>query len=329
MKIDIARQPLVPAFLTLAAYAAAAIARMPAGAAVAATPAEGMVLLPPDVQLAVLQSTRPGLGTAVAILMALFAGMTTGRIALRYNLYRVGTCLPLALYALIAFGTAPQTHYVAASAASALLALSVKNFARSFCNGYGFDGIFRGALYLGALLMLLPQTLPLVALLPLAVIFFRRTFRETVVAVTGLLLVPFALCYANWGAGGALLAPLRHAAETLFAGEPFALLAAGSPRTLAMLGLTALLTLLGAFSFFTDIYALGTRPRFILRFICCVALLCFALLLLPAASDILFALVAVPAALIIPVHFVRVDRRLSLVVYLLAAGLAAVNIALQ
>ena len=42
-----------------------------------------------------------------------------------------------------------QANYLAGFAASMLLALATKNYCRAFCNGYGFDAIFRASLYLG------------------------------------------------------------------------------------------------------------------------------------------------------------------------------------
>ena len=84
--------------------------------------------------------------------------------------------------------------------ANTLLAFSVKNFARSFCNGYAFDALFRASLYLGILLLTAPAALPLVALLPLAIILFHRTLRESVVALAGFLLPILAFGYVNWGA---------------------------------------------------------------------------------------------------------------------------------
>lgn len=109
---------------------------------------------------------------------------------IRYNLYSVGTCLAIPLYGAIVCGLAVGSDYLPAFTAAALLALSVKNFARSFCNGYGFDAIFRASLYLGLLPFVSTAALPLLLILPPAVLLFRRTLREAVVAVAGVLLRP-------------------------------------------------------------------------------------------------------------------------------------------
>ena len=192
MKFDIARQPLIPAFMTLFALAVAA---MCAGIPVPDTSGavrEALPLL--GGQLARFQAAYPVWSKFAAGFMLLFAGMCTGRISIRYNLYTVGTCLPIPLYAIVACGIATGENYLAGFAASMLLALATKNYCRAFCNGYGFDAIFRASLYLGLMPLVYAPALPLLLLLPLAVLLFRRTFREVVVATAGLLLPIFTAC---------------------------------------------------------------------------------------------------------------------------------------
>lgn len=222
MKFDIARQPLVPAFLTLAALAV--VAMWNAGgtaadtAALAGHAAEtvgtgrnaagALAVSSPGELLAQFQEAHPVWARWIAGLLMLFTGMSVGRLTVRYNLYSVGTCLAIPLYGAIACGLAVGSDYLTAFAASALLALATKNFCRSYCNGFGFDAIFRASLYIGLLPLVATAAAPLLVLLPLAVMLFRRTLREVTVAVAGLLLPVLTLCYVNWGAGGGFLAPV-------------------------------------------------------------------------------------------------------------------------
>lgn len=168
MKFDIARQPLIPTFMTLFALAVAA---MCAGIPVPDTSGavrEALPLL--GGQLARFQAAYPVWSKFAAGFMLLFAGMCTGRISIRYNLYTVGTCLPIPLYAIVACGIATGENYLAGFAASMLLALATKNYCRAFCNGYGFDAIFRASLYLGLMPLVYAPGLPMLLLLPLAVL---------------------------------------------------------------------------------------------------------------------------------------------------------------
>ena len=220
MKFDIARQPLVPAFLTLAALAVVAMwsAGGPAvSMAVQAGHAAGTVdigrnaagalaVSSPGELLAQFQAAHPVWARWIAGLLMLFTGMSVGRLTVRYNLYSVGTCLAIPLYGAIACGLAVGGDCLTTFAASALLALATKNFCRSYCNGFGFDAIFRASLYIGLLPLVATAAAPLLILLPLAVMLFRRTLREVAVAVAGLLLPALTLCYVNWAAGGEFLA---------------------------------------------------------------------------------------------------------------------------
>lgn len=198
MKIDIARQPLVPAFVTLFALAVTAMWGG-AGNGVSAGAPETMPLL--GGALARFQAAYPVWARLAAGFMILFTGMCTGRIAIRYNLYGVSTCLPIPLYAVVACGIVSGGNYLTAFAASMLLALAAKNYCRSYCNGYGFDAIFRASLYLGLLPLVYAPATPLVLILPLAILLFRRTFREVVAAAAGLILPVLTACYVSWGAG--------------------------------------------------------------------------------------------------------------------------------
>ncbi|WP_300799179.1 hypothetical protein [uncultured Alistipes sp.] len=331
MKFDITRQPLVPAFLTLAALTLAAL--YAAGASAAETAditgtadriAELAVAMPREL-LTRLQAIAPAGSKTLTAFLLLFAGMCTGRMTVRYNLYSAGTCLAIPLFGMVACGLAARTEYLPACAATALLALAVKNFGRSFCNGYGFDAIFRASLYLGMIPLLVPAAAPLLLLMPVALMLFRRTVREAAVALAGILLPPLVLCYVNWGAGGSFIAPVALLGKTLVTGAPFGMLLSLPLPEQLMLGATVVLTLLALGLFLSDLYAVGTRPRFLLVFAACTFAATLLALCSPAATTDDTLLVAVPAAVLLPVLFVRTRRLINLPLYLLLlAGAAAV-----
>lgn len=323
MKSDITRQPLVPAFLTLAALVCLAlytpgtnVAANPYGVG-AASQVIGLAIRMPRELLLHLQTVSPTGMKILAGFLLLVAGMVTGRLTIRYNLYSAGTCLAIPLFGMVACGLAARTEYLPAALAAALLALAVKNFGRSFCNGYGFDAIFRASLYLGTVPLVAPAAAPMLLLLPVALILFRRTGREAAVALAGILLPPFALCYVNWGAGGSFIAPMALLGKTLATGSPLGMLLSLPTAEQVMLGATVILTLAALGLFLTDLYAVGTRPRFILVFAGCALFTTLISLCLPgaAADDALLA--AVPAAVLLPVLFVRTRRLINLPLYLL------------
>ena len=334
MKFDIARQPLVPAFLTLAALAYAAMRGAaeygldPAllNGAAAIHPATAVS---PEAALLQFQASHPVWARWIAGLLILFTGMCAGRMTIRYNLYSVGTCLAIPLYGAIVCGLAVGSDYLPAFTAAALLALSVKNFARSFCNGYGFDAIFRASLYLGLLPFVSTAALPLLLILPPAVLLFRRTLREAVVAVAGVLLPAFTICYINWGAGGGFLAPVAELGSAFVAGMPLSLFLSTPVQSLVLLGAVFILDLMALLFFLSDIHALGTKPRLIFIFNISVLLLTAAVLCGPAAMPGTVALAAVPSAVLLPFMFVRIHRAIALPLYLLLLAAAVISTVLQ
>ena len=332
MKFNIARQPLVPAFLTLVAIAALAMWRAGAGAMSlpeqAAIPTHGILAIDsPEVLLGRFQSAYPGWSKWIGAFLILFAGTSLGRLSLRYNLYSVGTCLAIPLYGIFITGLASSSLFLAPITAATLLTLCVKNFARAFCNGYAFDALFRASFYLGILPLVTPASLPLILILPLAIVLFHRTFREVVVALAGLLLPILTFCYVNWGAGGDFSAPLTLAAEAFTNGSPFGAVCTIPQPNLVILAGTILIDLTAIIYFLTDSYAAGNKPRAIFIFLIGLSLLLVPSLLNPVAKPDTTVLLAIPSALTVPFLLVRVHHLPALLLYLLLlAGSVAVTI---
>lgn len=336
MKFDIARQPFVPAFLTLLALAVAFVCTIgpefgpEAAAAAEAGPATaGLALAMPDRLLLSFQTAHPVWSKTITVLCILITGLAAGRLAVRYNLYSVTTCLPIGLFALFACAIGGGTAYLASFAAAMFLGLSVKNFARAFCNGYAFDALFRASLYLGLTVLTAPAALPLLLLLPLSVVLFRRTLRETVVAAAGLLTGPLAFAYLNWGLGGAFTAPFAYAFDSFLTGVPLTLFASLPIERIAMLAGILLLDIAGVFCLLSDLYAVGTKARFILLFHTGVLLLCVVLLPGPSATPGTALLAAFPSAVLLPFLFVRMHRTVSTSLYLLLLAAAVAGILLR
>lgn len=329
MKFNIARQPLVPAFLTLVAITALAMWRIPIAGQIQpadlAIPTRGQLAIPTiEELLAQFQAYRPVWARLVGGMLMLFTGMSLGRLTLRYNLYSVGTCLAIPFYAALTTALVAGGSLLTPLLAAALLTFSVKNFARSYCNGYGFDALFRASFYLGLMLLVFPAALALIALVPLAIIRFHRTLREAAVALTGLLLPLLAFGYVNWGAGGELLDPCRLAVEAFTEGSALETASQLGIPKLAALGTTLLIDLAAIFIFLSDSYAAGNRSRAIFSFEIGVLVLLVPTLLNPVATPAAITLFAVPSAVIIPFLVVRVHHLAAFFIYtILVAGSVA------
>ena len=291
-------------------------------------PHDRMMIRFPGEWLADFEAHHPGGSRWIGGLLILFTGLCIGRLTARNNLYSVGTCLAIPLYGILLCGIGDGA-FLSSCAAPALLALATKNYARSFRNGFGFDAIFRASLYLGLLPLVAPAALPLLLLLPLAVQLFRRTLRELTVALAGVLLPLFVLCYINWGVGGDFAAPLLLFGRLLTCGPlptPEALLPL--PKLL-FAGAAVVLGLLSTLFVFADRYAVGTKPRFILLFACITLILACGSLCSPAATAETVTLLAVPVTLLLPFLFVRVRRPIAAPLYAALLAVAVANVILQ
>lgn len=330
MKLQFARQPFVPAFLTLlvvcviALWGAAPAEPSAAGAAVHASEriGAGTAFALPHEMLLRVQTDWPGLARWAALFAALFTGIVVGRIAVRINLYGVNTCLSIPLFGMLACCLAGRGVSLTVFCATLLLAFSVKHFCAAFRNGYSFDRLFRASFCLGLLVLIQPAALPLLLLLPFGVLLFRRTRRETVVALAGVSLAPLLLCYGNWLSGGSFVAPLVAVWNDFSGGEFCALFRSGMTPWLGVAGGFLLLNSCGIGSIRADFYSVGARARYLLSYNIGMLVLCIASLCGPAASTSDAAWMAVPSAVLLPFFFVRIHATFSTLLYLAILAVA-------
>lgn len=314
MKTDIARQPLLVAFLTLTVIAALAI-WCGGDLAQASLRPDGL----PGDRLSAFQLRWPGWSRWIAFFCALFTGIYLGRFANRFNLY-AGRCylsIPFFGMAACCFGAGGESllHFVLA----AIAAIALRNCCAAFRNGYGFSELFRGSLCLGLLPLLSPATLPVWLLLPMAVFLFGRTLRETAVALFGLGLPLFALCYLSWGWGEGFAVPVSAIADRFAEGVRWPVFArpetAVSCIPLLLAGGLVLLTTGAAAIHFQTFYNLPRKARLVLVFCICCFLLSLSTLFFSAGPSQVAALCAVPAAVLLPVLFVRSQHLLAFAIY--------------
>lgn len=334
MKIDIARQPLIPAFLTLAALVAVAMwnVHLPNALPHVAAPSvpDGSLAIPlPESWLAEFQNAHPVWSKWISALMLLLAGTAIGKTSVRYDLYSVGTCLAIPLFGCLVSNFVVGGDFLTATLSTTLLTLVFKNFCRAFCNGFGFDALFRGSLYVGLLLLIEPAAAPMLLMLPLTLILFRRTLREATVSVAGFLLPGLAVAYLNWGSGGEFLTPFILSARAFVDGSPLQLFPTCSVQQLAILGGILLLNLLSILFFLTNFYTVSSKARLILLLNIGMLCLTAATLCTPAADQGTLAVVAVPSSLLLPFMMVRIHRPVALLFYLLLLLCATLGVLLR
>ena len=331
MKLNIARQPFVPAFVTLLTVSVVALWGAPAPAPAAEDVVthvsdmigSGVAMALPRELLLQFERSWPATARWLALLAALLTGVCIGRISVRTSLYGVNSCLAIPLFGMLACCLAGRGISLSLFLATFLLAYSMMQFCVSFRNGYSFDWVFRASFALGALVLVLPAALPLLLLLPFGVVLFRRTLRETVVALAGLLLLPLTVCYLNWCFRGTFVAPLVAVWNEFLGGVLASLFREGfTPWVCVACGFMGL-NLCGLIAIGANFYSVGARARLIHIYIIGVFVLCLATACGPAADTSDAALTAVPSAALLPFFFVRIFKTFSTLLYfaVLAAAL--------
>ena len=321
MKFDIARQPFVPAFLTLLIVAWVWVSHFDPTLTASAYPFacpktdQGLMFCLPNALLAAFSLTHPVWTKVVSVCLLLFTGASIGRMTLRYNLYSVGTCLSIPLMLILALLIGCEGLNLVSILGMMLFALAIKNYGRSFKNGYTFDANFRAAMYVGMLVSLMPATILLVLIVPLALFMFHRTVREAVVSLFGLVLFPLVLCYVNWGMGGAFFAPVLVGAEQVIESLPLANFVGLSVVQYLGFALVLVLDIVGVYTFLTNLYSVGTKPRFILLYTVVVFFVLLVLLFVPSASSREMVLWAVPSSILLPAFLIRLPRFFSGMIY--------------
>lgn len=323
MKLDIVRQPLVVAFLTLLVFVAAGMGRISSIHPVYESADEVAFLL--GSRLLLLQERWPLLLKLLCGVSVFFSGIALGRVTVRYGLYSVHTYLAIPLFGLFACGVFISTAYSVEYAAAVLLLLSVRNFYAGFRNGYSFSAVFRASLYLGAIPLIYTPALVLLPVLPLAISLFKRSARESCVALFGFLLPFLIYSYVAWGLGSSFTAP----AVTLWKAflTPSGFSVSELPLSvLILLGTLLLAMVCVAVCYFSDLYASGSKPRTILLFNLILFILCVGLFLVPSGTSSAAALAAVPMATLLPFLLVRITRPVAMCLYIGLIGLCSASL---
>lgn len=259
------------------------------------------------------------------VLMSITAVIMT-RISLRYKLYGGTTYLPVVLFAVVSGGLYVGHDYLCGAIAALVLARVMHNYCIACRNGYAFTPLFRGSLYLGLLPMIYLPSLPLVVLCLLIPILFKRTFREWLVVLCGLLLPVGWAIYLNWAFTDVALEPFTKAVEGLLAAPCFPLFAGASLPLMLQLFILLASVLCALFFYWGNVYAATSKARALLNAFAWLFVLCLAVVFMPGGSANSLALLAVPASMLIPLVFVRLSPKMANGLYALLLVLFSLHL---
>lgn len=311
--MNVIRQSPVINLATLAAIIAAAAVRAHAAPYPAETFADTPAFL--GAMLGSWQSAHPvaALCTACAVWFA--AGWVIGLVVRVRELYFVRTTLTIPVFGIAACGIFFAHDSLTAAVASLLFAIAMRSYFDAFRDGYGFSPVFAGSMCLGLLPLLYAPAATLIVLMPLAVMIFKRSAREAIVAVAGVLFGPLAVCYVNWGAGGEFAEPAMQTAEALTAASGYRFFASVQAGAAVLAGCLLALVLGAAFISSANVYSMNSRARYITIYNMCAFAAALTTVALPSSTPAALGLIAVPTAMAVPAMLVQIRASAANAIY--------------
>ena len=298
MKPDIIRQPLLLAIASILVVIAAA---MTTGTTISPAP-ETMISTPLGDLIGLFQERFPRCSRILCGGLLLLTGILCGRLAVRYGLYPVSSTLTIPLYGLVACGILLGREYLTESVAAFVLLLSTQNFFACFRNGYAIGAVFRASFFLGLLPLLYAPLLPLPLLVLAAAFCFRRTLREVFVSLCSVVLPFLAVCYIAWGQGANPLDTPAGLWHSFVSDSGYRIFGLISFRTVSI------------------------KARGMLTYTILLFTVTGCLIAVPSVTPGLLAVAAVPAALLMPLTFIRIQRTVGTLLYLILYITCIVNI---
>ena len=180
--------------------------------------------MPLGTVLAGVARRLPVFSGILSALLAFAGGVVLTRIVSRNMILLERTYMPILLYPAVGCSAYFGPESLPALAASFLTIASFDTMLVSFRRTARFGSLFNATILAGAALLVWSHTIVYVLLLPFALVVFKRSGREWIVAWVGMLL-PLAICsYIEWGTGRSFLGPVSRLWEGVrgaFAGPGF------------------------------------------------------------------------------------------------------------
>ena len=313
MKPDIIRQPLLLAIASLLVVIAAA---MTTGTVISPAP-ETVISTPLGDLIGLFQERFPRCSRIFCGSLLLLTGILCGRLAVRYGLYPVSSTLTIPLYGLVACGILLGREYLTESVTAFILLLSTQSF---------FGAVFRASFFLGLLPLLYAPLLPLPLLILAAAFCFRRTLREVFVSLCGVILPFLAVCYVAWGQGANPVDIPVGLWHSFVSDSGYRIFANTPPLVPAILGIVLFIVLCAVFFGLISFRAISIKARGMLTYTILLFTVTGSLMAVPSVTPGLLAVAAVPAALLMPLTFIRIQRTVGTLLYLVLYFVCIANI---
>ena len=172
--------------------------------------------------------------------------------------------------------------------------------------------------------------MPVLLLLPLLILAaafcFRRTLREVFVSLCGVILPFLAVCYVAWGQGANPVDIPVGLWHSFVSDSGYRIFANTPPLVPAILGIVLFIVLCAVFFGLISFRAISIKARGMLTYTILLFTVTGSLMAVPSVTPGLLAVAAVPAALLMPLTFIRIQRTVGTLLYLILYITCIVNI---
>ncbi|MFI3319340.1 MAG: hypothetical protein SNH01_01020 [Rikenellaceae bacterium] len=259
------------------------------------------------------QVAHSGWARTISASILFYLAMKMGILTKKFNLMGRSTHLPFDIFLLLSFGILLNVSYLRFALMALVVSWSLSLFFSSYRSANSAKWLFDGGFYLGLLPMFYPPALLLCALMPFVLILFERTLREALVALLGVVTIPFGYIYVRWCMGGEFSTPLQQFSHDLMTHSEFRFESLFDNITIAIV----VMVLYSALNAILVSSLLDNTPKAKrrLRVVIVMSLLMGAMLLLPSADSTIFGLLAIPLSILVTVTLLKSPRWLSFILY--------------
>lgn len=255
----------------------------------------------------------------VIVLLALFSSVLFTRIMVRNLIYQERTYLPGVIFVVTAYGTAMGEYSFISAATTFLLIWSCDMMILSFRREMMLGMVFNSALLLGICLLIDSHTLIWIPMFACAMIIFRKSWRDWLACLTGLL-IPFTITsYVFWGMGESIdkiaLTFFTEVSNSINYAGPFIVVGGRNAFLFIFWGTTILAAVASLIWTVRGSELIRTRPFKTYMFFVWMLLFSIPLLIIPGRSVTDFALIAIPLTAIISAYLGRSSERFAIILY--------------
>lgn len=262
---------------------------------------------------------------AALIILPLFcsAALRLARATIRISLYPESTMAAIAIAAVVLLATTSSGEAFVLMIIAFLMCYSLGRLLGCFGPSMRVQRLFSAMLAIGCMPLIDSSLLAVVIVTPLLVIFVRRTLRESIISIVGVLLPLFAYSYIVWCLGGNFTTTVIAIWNDMLTPAYSNITTYITLPRMIFVAMLVVMQLSSSVIYISDRMSLGPGVRHAWSFLqLFFAALLLLTVFLPSASSALFVVATLPTIAMLPLLLMRVPAYLSTLLFfiLLSCG---------